>query len=163
MGIIYSLSTPLPKQPKNDIQALINLSSKVNAIALAYTLKLGLRVRYIKVETRKISSSTLEMFEIVLASFWVKDKLGQTCFFQKTFLLANVGVKVVLRMLFLTRSNLNIQFDKKKLTWRSYTTAKTFSTTKWAELINKKEFAKAVLDENSKTFVLHVAALEAPL
>lgn len=30
------------------------------------------------------------------------------------------------------------------------------------ELINKKEFAKPMLDENSETFVVHVAALEAP-
>ena len=30
------------------------------------------------------------------------------------------------------------------------------------EQINKHEFAKAALDENSKTFVVHIAALEAP-
>ena len=48
---------------------------------------------------------------------------------------------------------------EKKLTWRSYTTAKALPTTKWVELINKKEFAKAALDGNSKTFVVHVASL----
>ena len=31
------------------------------------------------------------------------------------------------------------------------------------ELIDKNEFAKAVLDEESETFVVHIAALEAPL
>ena len=36
-------------------------------------------------------------------------------------------------------------------------------TTKQVELINKKEFAKAALDAESETFVVHVAALEAPL
>ena len=40
----------------------------------------------------------------------------------------------------------------------SYTTAKALLTTKRVELINKKEFAKVVLDGNSKTFVFHVAS-----
>ena len=66
-------------------------------------------------------------------------------------------------MPFLTLSNANIQFAAKELTWRSYTAAETLITTKWVELIDKKEFAKAALDEESETFVVHVAALEAPL
>ncbi len=49
----------------------------------------------------------------------------------------------------------------KKFTWRSYTTVKALPTTKQVELIDKKEFAKATLDENSKTFVVHIAALKA--
>ena len=68
-------------------------------------------------------------------------------------------MKVVLDMLFLTLSHTIVQFVKKKLTWRSYITTKTLPTTKWIELIDKKEFAKAVLDENSKTFVVYVAFL----
>ena len=60
-------------------------------------------------------------------------------------------------MLFLTLSNANVQFVEKELTWRSYTTAKTLPTIKRVELIDKKKFAKAVLDKNSKTFVIHVA------
>ena len=66
-------------------------------------------------------------------------------------------------MPFLTLSNSDIQFAEKKLTWRSYTAAEALPTTKRVELINKKEFAKAALDEESETFVVHVAALEAPL
>ena len=66
-------------------------------------------------------------------------------------------------MPFLTLSNADIQFAAKELTWRSYTAAEALSTTKRVELIDKKEFAKAALDEESETFVMHVAALEAPL
>ena len=66
-------------------------------------------------------------------------------------------------MPFLALSNANIQFAEKELTWRSYTAAEALSTTKRVELIDKKEFAKAALDEESKTFVVHVAALKAPL
>ena len=96
---------------------------------------------------------------MVLASFQVEDKLRRIQFFQETFLLANIDTKVVLGMSFLTLSNVDIQFVEKELTWRSDTTAEALSTTKWVELINKKEFAKMALDEKSETFVIHVASL----
>ena len=48
------------------------------------------------------------MFEIVLASFQVKDKLKKTRFFQKTFLLADFSVEMVLKIMFLIFSNANI-------------------------------------------------------
>ncbi len=38
--------------------------------------------------------------------------------------------------------------------------AEALPTTSWVEVINKKEFAKAVLDKNSETFVVYVATLE---
>ena len=72
-------------------------------------------------------------------------------------------MEVVLGMLFLIFSNANIEFAEKELIWRSYTTVKDLLTTKLVELINKKEFAKAALDEEFETFVLHLAALEALL
>ena len=96
---------------------------------------------------------------MVLASFQVEDKLGRARFFQETFLLANISAEVVLGMPFLTLSNADVQFVEKELTWRSYTTVKALPTTKRVELINKKEFAKAALDENFETFVVHVAFL----
>ena len=67
-------------------------------------------------------------------------------------------MEVVLSILFLTFSNADIQFVEKELTWRSYTTAEALTTTKQVEFINKKEFAKATLDEKSETFVVHVAS-----
>lgn len=54
------------------------------------------------------------MFEIVLASFQEKNKLKKGWFFQKIFLLANTGMKVIFENLFSTFSNVNIQFTKKK-------------------------------------------------
>ena len=72
-------------------------------------------------------------------------------------------MQVVLGMPFLTLSNADIQFVGKELTWRSYTIVEALPTTKQVELIDKKEFSKAALDEESETFVVHVAALEAPL
>ena len=63
-------------------------------------------------------------------------------------------------MPFLTFSNADVQFVEKELTWRSYTTAEALPTTKRVELINKKEFAKAAMDENSETFVVHIVSLD---
>ena len=67
-------------------------------------------------------------------------------------------MEVVLRMPFLTFSNADIQFAEKELTWRSYTIEEVLPTTRQVELIDKKEFAKAALDENVKAFVVHMAS-----
>lgn len=48
---------------------------------LVYTLKLGFQVRRTNVEVQKIDSSTFKMFEIVLISFQVEDKLEMARFF----------------------------------------------------------------------------------
>ena len=93
---------------KNEVQALINSGSKVNAITPAYASKLGLQVRQIDVGAQKINGSTFETFGMVLASFPVEDKLGRARFFQETFLLADVSMEVVLGMPFLILSNVNI-------------------------------------------------------
>ena len=100
---------------------------------------------------------------MVIAGFQVEDKLGRARFFQESFLLAETSMKIVLGILFFTLSNADIQFAEKELTWRSYTIAKALLTIKSIKLIDKKEFAKVTLDEKSKTFVVHVVALEAPL
>ena len=143
----------------SQVQALLNSGSEVNAMNLAYALRLGLRVHRTDIGAQKIDRSTLETFGMVLASFQVEDKLGRLRFFQETFLLADISTGVVLGMPFLTLSNANIQFVEKKLTWRTYTTAKTLPTTRQIELIDKKQFAKAALDENFETFVVYVASL----
>ena len=93
----------------------------------------------------------------------MEDKLGKARFFQETFLLANTSIEIILGMPFLALSNADIQFPKKKLTWKSYTTIEALPNTKQVESIDKKEFAKAALDTESETFVMHVSALEAPL
>ena len=66
-------------------------------------------------------------------------------------------------MLFLTLSNINIWLAKKELEQKGYSTTEALSTTQRVELINKKEFAIAALDENVETFIVYVAALLAPM
>ncbi len=96
------------------------------------------------------------------ARFLIQDSLGKVRFFEETFLLADTSIEVVLGMPFLSLSNVNVEFaELGKLTWRTYIVAEALPTTSRVELINKREFAKAALDENSETFVVHVSALEA--
>ena len=97
---------------------------------------------------------------MVIAGFQIENKLGKAQFFEESFLLADTSIEVVLRMPFLILSNANIQFAKKEFICRSYTTAEALPTTKQVELIDKKEFAKVVLDEEFETFVMHIADLE---
>lgn len=85
---------------KDKIKALINSGSKVNAMSLRYALKLGLKVRYTNVKTQKINGSTFKTFGMVLASFQVENKFGKTHFFQETFLSADMGIKIMLKMPF---------------------------------------------------------------
>ena len=74
-------------------------------------------------------------------------------------LLANINMKVVLGMLFLICSNVDIQFAKKKLTWKTYTIEKTLPAVCRVKLIDQKEFIKVALDKNIKAFVMHVSSL----
>ena len=151
---------PLRFQKDNSgVRALVDSGSEVNAMTSAYAAKLGLQVQKTDIGAQKIDGSILEIFRIVLVDFQVEDKLGRVRFFQETFLLADISAEVVLGMPFLIFSNADVQFVEKKLTWRSYTTAKALPTTKRIELINKKEFAKAALYENSEIFVVYVAFL----
>ena len=73
-----------------------------------YASKLGLKVRFTNIKVQKIDGSTLKTFEMVLTSFQVKDMLRRARFFQETFLLADINMKIVLEMFFLTFSNANI-------------------------------------------------------
>ena len=141
------------------VRALLDLGSEVNAMTPTFALKLGLKVCFTDVGAQKIDRSTFQTFGMVLASFQVEDKLGWARFFQELFLLADITVEVVLGMLFLILNNADVSFSERKLTWKSYTVDEALPTTKRIELIDKKEFAKAALDTESETFVMHVATL----
>lgn len=57
-------------------------------------------------------------------------------------------------MLFLALSNTNVSFVQKKFTWSFYTTSEALLITWRIKIIDRKEFAAAVLDLNKKTFVV---------
>lgn len=47
----------------------------------AYVANLDLKIWPTNVEAQKIDSSTLKMFEMALASFWIEDKHGKSWVF----------------------------------------------------------------------------------
>ncbi len=127
-----------------------------------FAAKLGLIPRPTNVGAQIIDGSTLVTYGMALAGFSLQDSLGRVRFFEETFLLADISMEVILGMSFLSFSNADFQFGAGELTWRSYTVAEALPTARRRGLIDKHEFAKAALGENSETFVVHVAALEAP-
>ena len=97
------------------MRALIDSGSKVNAMYPTYATKLGLHARKIDLGAQNIDGSYLDTFEMVIADCSVKNKLGRVRFFQKTFLLANIGLEVVLGMPFLTLSKADVRFAEQEL------------------------------------------------
>ena len=100
---------------------------------------------------QKIDGILLDTYEMLIAYFLMTDKAKQVKFFEKIFLMTNVSLEVVFRMLFLILSCKNVDFLDLKLWWRIYTTKKTFLTTRHVGLVGKKEFVVAALEPEQKT------------
>ena len=125
------------KDENKDVRALIDLGSEVNAMHLAYATKLGLRTRKIDIGAQKIDRSHLNTFEMVIVDCSINDKLGKVQFFQETFLLANIGLEVVLGIFFLTFSKADIRFVEGELFWRTYIATEALPMTRRVKIINK--------------------------
>ena len=141
------------------MRALIDSGRKVNTMQPAYATKLCLHARKIDVSAQKINGSHLDTYGMVIADCSVKNKLGRVQFFQKIFLFANIGLEVVLGMLFLTFSKANIRFAEQKLVWKTYIAAEALPTNRRVEIIDKREFAVVALNADNKIFVVYVMAL----
>ncbi len=152
---------PVWFQESQPIKALIDSGSEVNVMTPAYAAELGLTTQKTSVKAQKIDGSPLETHGMTSARFSLQDNQERVWFFEKAFLLANTSMEVVLGMPFLALSNANFQFDAEKFTWRSYTIVEALPTSSRVKPIDKREFAKAALDENLKTFVVNISALEA--
>ena len=101
---------------EEQVRALLDSSSDVNAMSPTYAKRLGFKTRKTNVGAQKIDGSTLEIFGMVIADFQVEDKGGRPRFFQETFLMADNKFEVVLGMPFLKISNANVAFDEETLT-----------------------------------------------
>lgn len=98
------------------------------------------------------------MYGINLARFSFYDNLERIWFLEEIFLLIITSMKIVLRMLFWASSNTNFQFHAEELIWKSYIVVEALPTTSQVKLIDKREFAKVVLDKNFETFIIYVGA-----
>ncbi len=107
---------PVQFQEGQLIKALINSDSKVNTMTPAYVAELSLTTWKTSVGVQKIDGSLLETYGMVSASFSLQDSLERVRFFEKTFLLADTSMEVVLGMPFLAFSDAYFQFGAEKLT-----------------------------------------------
>ena len=67
------------------------------------------------VEVQKINGTMLDTYGIVVAAFLVTDKVNRVRFFEETFLVANIHLKVVFRILFLILSDVDVDFLGREL------------------------------------------------
>lgn len=87
----------------------------------------------------------------------LQNSLKRIQFFEETFFLADINIKIVLEICFLSLSNTDVKFaELEKLIWRFYTIAKALSTINWVKLINEREFAKIAIDGNSEIFIIYI-------
>ena len=144
---------------KKSVSALLDSGSKVNVVYPAFAKKLGLPIRLTDVGAQKIDGTTLETYGIVVAAFSVEDKASRVRFFEETFLVANVSPEVVLEMPFLSLSSADVDFLRRELRWRTYSTEEALPTTRRVELVGKKEFAAVALNPEHERYVVHVGSV----
>lgn len=104
------------------VLVLFDSNIEVNNIYLIFAKELRLLIKPIGVRTQEIDGITLDTYRIVVATFLLTNKANQEKFFEEKFLVANVSLKVVFKMLFLTLNSINIDFLHWKLRWGNYTT-----------------------------------------
>lgn len=81
---------------------------EVNIMTIVYATRLGLAIRITDISAQKIDGSFLKTQEMITAGFLLQDRLEKIGFFEKTFLLIDISIKIVLKMLFLFFSKRNI-------------------------------------------------------
>ncbi len=81
----------------------------------AFTQQLGLKICTTNVGAQKIGGTTLETYGMVVSTFSVLDKNNRERYFEESFLFADVKPEIVLGILFLTLSNVNVNFQTRDL------------------------------------------------
>lgn len=144
---------------QKEINISVKFGSEINAMTLVYIKKLGFVIWKIDIDDQKIDDSALMTYYMAIVRFLLKDKLRRDWFFEKIFLLANISMKIVLKMPFFTFVNADIRLIIKKLVWRNYIVVEALSTTKKVEFINKNKLSALILDKNKETFVIYITTL----
>lgn len=99
---------------------LSSSNNKSGSLGPSSEAKIALKVTQLAPELVPVYNIALETNKIVIARLLLQNKLGRIWFFEETYLFANSSIKIVLKIVFFTLSNINIWFIKKKLVWKSY-------------------------------------------
>lgn len=125
----------------------------------SYAKQPNIWVCQINVSAQKIDSSKLNTFNIVIVFFLLDDQNKKFCFFKMSLFFSDINMDIIFGMLFLTYSNIKVNFNDQVLEWNLYITAKALSTIKNIKLVGKKKFATAALNLKNKAFVVHIASI----
>lgn len=79
--ILYIYYLVCFQKDQDKVLALISSRSEVNAMTPTYISKLGLKVCLTNFKAEKVDGSIFKIFDMVLASFQVEDKLRKSRFF----------------------------------------------------------------------------------
>lgn len=69
----------------------------------------------IDIRAQKIDNIILKTHKIIVVIFLIVNHIKQIEFFKKIFLIANISLKVVFKMLYFTLNNTNINFLNQNL------------------------------------------------
>lgn len=75
-----------------------------------YANKIKLSIQKTDVCTKKVDGYVLAIFDIIIEVFLINNKDKKIRFFEKIFLLTNINLDVIFKMLFFTLNNTNIRF-----------------------------------------------------
>lgn len=76
--------------------------------------------------------------------------------FWKNVSLADIGISVTLSILFLILSNMVMNFNNWKLSWKLIIISETLITIKWVELIEKKRFTIVAFSLKDEIFIVYI-------
>lgn len=100
------------KFQENKICIFIDSNSEVNTITLAFVVKLGLTILKTSIGVQKIDGLVLETYSMALAYFLLQNSLERVRFFEKTFLLVDINIEMILRIPFVSFDNADIKFGE---------------------------------------------------
>ncbi len=100
---------------KDQTKVLLDSRNKVNTMSQAFAHQLGLKICKTNVGAQKIDGTTLVTYRMVVSTFSILNKEGRERFFEESFLLADVKPDIVRGMPFLTRSNVDVDFQARDL------------------------------------------------
>lgn len=109
--IAYSLCLIFGLVQAHQVESFIDSANKINAMMLEFAAKLAFIHRTTNIGAQNIDGSIVEIYNIVLARFQHQDSFKKIRFFEKTFLLANISMEIVLGKFFSSFYNANFQFS----------------------------------------------------
>lgn len=92
------------------ILALIDSSIKINAMQPSLVTILDFSIFKINIWIQKIDSNMVKTCGIVIVRFQINNKNKNSCFFEETFLFADISMYIAFRISFLFLSNIKVNF-----------------------------------------------------